>query len=438
MEADPRRDDFLKLLIERRHEVQQARDAAIRSGDAARAGHLDGIQHGLKIVANSVYGVMAEIDEKTTGAREADVFGVGHFLAPITREEHLGPYAFPPVAALFTSGARLIMAMLEVELRRRKVFWAFMDTDSVAVVGGPGVVRAVRKRLARLTPYAFGGDLLKLEPENEPDPRAKKDPRLYFYGISAKRYVLFNRADDGTIIVRKASEHGLGHLLPPDAAGGKDWIAETWTAILRWEGGEVKDIGDDLPFADLPALGRFPITKPSILAQFAHLNTRFHGEAGKRVPLPYAQQVKPFNFMLVAFPDTGDITTGGEAYWGNLEDGAGPGSGQGRHPIRPVAPYESDPQKWPLLPWVDLHTGRPVTLIWGRRDAGLVTGASRSRPTGTACAGTSHIRRPRRLGRTACPAGRTRGASCRAYAFAWPGSCTSARSPTNSRRRKPG
>jgi hypothetical protein len=38
---------------------------------------------------------------------------------------------------------------------------------------------------------------------------------LYVWAISAKRYALFNLDADGGPILRKASVHGLGHLLPP-------------------------------------------------------------------------------------------------------------------------------------------------------------------------------------------------------------------------------
>ncbi len=99
-----------------------------------------------------------------------------------------------------------------------------------------------------------------------------------------------------------------------------------------------------MSFANLPAVAQFPVTKPSLLTRFEHLNTT-PGPKGKRVPRPLAQQVKPFNFMLVAFPDTGDITTGGEAYWDESEDAADSPSAALRLPIRPIAPFESDPTK---------------------------------------------------------------------------------------------
>jgi hypothetical protein len=366
MEVHPRNQDLFHALIEQRHEVQQRASAAMSAGAVNNAKYLEALQHGLKILANAMYGIFAEVDEKMTGATAATVCGLRRFTARITKEEHPGRYAFPILAALITSAARLVLAMLECELRRCGATYAFCDTDSVAIVGPRETVQEIRGRFAALTPYSFGGDLLKLEPENEPDPHAKSDPSLYCLAISAKRYVLFNIGDDGAIIVRKFSEHGLGHLIWPGEVG----MQEAWAEMIRWVRGRTKNVGDGLNFADLPALGRFPITKPSVLKRFGNINTCIDAKTKKRVARPYAQQIKPFNFMLAAFPHTEDITTGGEAYWNDQDDVDDPLRFLGRQPIRPIAPYEPDPRKWGRLQWVDLHTERLVRLYWSHKTAG--------------------------------------------------------------------
>ncbi len=381
-DIDPRRDDFIRLLIERRHEFQRAKGDAERGGDAERARHLDAMQNGLKIVANSVYGVLAEVDDEPSRPHKVEVFGVERFVTQTSRDEKLGRYAFGPLAALITSGARLILAIVEAELRQRGATYAFCDTDSVAVAGDSKVVEAVRTRLARLVPYGFGGELLKVENENHAlvDPRDPKrgvhhrklEP-LYCFAVSAKRYVLFNRAKRGTIIIRRPSEHGLGHLLSPTRRDEETWIHQTWTAIVQGAATHGRST-KMLPFANTPALAQISISKPSVLKLFDSLNTRADSGTGKRTALPYARQVKPFNFMLIAFPDTGDITTGGEAYWDQDRATSTDGKGQ---PIRPVAPYESDSRKWPRLAWIDRHTGRAVRLAWGRELDGTVTQAIR-------------------------------------------------------------
>jgi hypothetical protein len=359
VEVDPWRDDFFRVLIEKRHGFQQSRDTAKIAGDGARARYFDGLQQGLKIIANATsYGIFAEVDDKTTGAKEADVHGLWRFTADISREEHPGAFAFSPFAALITSAARLMLAMVEVELKARGATYAFADTDSMAVVGSSEIVDSIRAKFAALTPYIFGGDLLKLEDENRVDPRVALDPQLYCYGISAKRYALFNNSDDGSVIIRKPSEHGLGYLMSPSPdIEDRAWMGEFWAAIARWAKGQIPEPAVGMPFSHLPALGRFPIARPSVLQRFGQ---PVAGLGGRKSPGSVHPEIRPFNFMLAAFPHTGDITTGGEAYWehqrGDLT------LLRTRQPIRPIAPYEQDPSKWRSLPWVDLHTGKPVKL----------------------------------------------------------------------------
>lgn len=81
--------------------------------------------------------------------------------------------------------------------------------------------------------------------------------------------------------------------------------------------------------------------------------------ASTRVRKPFAEQVKPTSFLLVAYLNTGTLIR--EAYreaHGHLA---------GVRPIRPVAPYDSNPKNWPKLPWQDLHTGELVTLSWSKK-----------------------------------------------------------------------
>lgn len=377
--VDPQQHDFFRVLIEKRHEFQQARDAAGAVDDTVHAKYLDGVQQGLKIIANATsYGIFAEIDEKRTGAKQAEVYGLWHFRASITQEEHPGPFSFAPLAALATSAARLMLAMAETELKARGATFAFADTDSMAIVGPTEVVRAVRLRFAHLTPYAFGGDLLKIEEENQPVSRAAADPSLYCLAISAKRYVLFNIADDGSIIIRKQSEHGLGHLLSPvPGEGSKGWMDELWAAIVKWARRDAPQPAAALPFANLPALGKFPIMRPIVLERLGKIRTRRGRGATMEVRLQHTLVVRPFNFLLAAYPDTGDITSGGEAYWKDPEPRGRWRPSRLKQPIRPIAPYEQDPRKWRGLKWVDLHTGRSVRLSWTAEPTYLETGAIR-------------------------------------------------------------
>ena len=58
------------------------------------------------------------------------------------------------------------------------------------------------------------GSVLEIEKENFVEKTGLRK-QLYCYAISAKRYALFNLDRSGIPILRKVSEHGLGHLLPP-------------------------------------------------------------------------------------------------------------------------------------------------------------------------------------------------------------------------------
>ena len=88
--------------------------------------------------------------------------------------------------------------------------------------------------------------------------------------------------------LRKASEHGLGLYLSP--TGRRGWIeAEAAPFLLdRLRGGTPAEPG----WLDLPAMTRLSASTPHMLRPFRTVNR------GK----PYAEQVKPFNFLLSPHP----------------------------------------------------------------------------------------------------------------------------------------
>ena len=68
------------------------------------------------------------------------------------------------------------------------------------------------------------GSILEFEDQNfalDASRRKQLEP-LYCAAISAKRYAMFNIDSAGEPIIRKASAHGLGHLLPPYSDEAKD------------------------------------------------------------------------------------------------------------------------------------------------------------------------------------------------------------------------
>jgi hypothetical protein len=79
----------------------------------------------------------------------------------------------------------------------------------------------IRDWFQPLNPYKHDVQLFNLEKENhrlkdyEGGKTTKEREPLYCLAVSAKRYVLFNWAPDGTPIIRKASGHGLGDVMLP-------------------------------------------------------------------------------------------------------------------------------------------------------------------------------------------------------------------------------
>jgi hypothetical protein len=360
--VDPRTQDFFRVAIEERHRLE--RREHLSAEDRKR---LDPF---LKVLANSAgYGIYAEMnphDLPKGEKQQIEVYGNWDesFISPVHSPEEPGAYCFPPFAACIAGAARLMLALLERCVTDAGGTYAMADTDSMGVVatevGGlvpcPGgsqqlpdgreAVRALswddvdeaRKRFEALNPYdreAVPGSVLKLEPENR-DPVTEERRQLWCYALSAKRYALFNLDDDGRPQLRKNSEHGLGHLLNPtdlpdiEEDAEEDEEREAWMRTL-WEGIVTVAMGHRYSWPewlDRPALGRITASSPEMLRPFKTYNR------GK----PYAQQVKPYNFLLTAF-----VRRFGHP------DGVNPAK------FHLVAPFESDPRKWTKLAWMNLY-----------------------------------------------------------------------------------
>jgi hypothetical protein len=258
VEIDPARADFFATVIEQRKLIQ--RNTNLPQGERERLSAF------LKVLANSgCYGIFAEINSTDLGARSEPVTIHGLF-DPFTQRmrtvEAPGSYSFPPLAACITAAARLMLAFLERVVTDAGGNWVFCDTDSMAVVatrhggtvpcrGGPltnrddepGIhglsweqIDEIIERFTALNPYDpehVPGSLLELEKWNLDADRGER-LQLYCYAISAKRYALYNLDDDRRPILRKPSEHGLGHLLNPTDPDGddRDWISQLWQRIL--------------------------------------------------------------------------------------------------------------------------------------------------------------------------------------------------------------
>lgn len=316
---DLQRDDFFTKVIDLRSEIKQQMKAA---GNQEEAAHFNSLQLALKLLANSTsYGALVEINqEEATKNTEPAMFYTADGEARrswVDRREIPGKYFAGPIGALIPAGGRLLLAIAEKLAEEHGITYAMCDTDSMAFARPDCMDRAVfrqavasiRDWFTLLSPYTGKPPIFEDEDVNRwqdaPEP-------LYFLGVSAKRYVLYNRVADGSYRIRKFSSHGLGALNQPYAdhsskagtpepstnvheLGGPRWVYDLWYHfIAAWEAGSYPD-GSALP-SDEDGCFYQPVDSSLKLPAFhrvtnatAHLNQQF-----SKIP-----DMRPFNFFTV-------------------------------------------------------------------------------------------------------------------------------------------
>ena len=316
--VDPVTDDFYRRLIDLRRTVKDRAKAA--PPDEREA--LDAEQLALKILANATsYGSFVEFNvEEQDDCVTALCYGPSEsaFSVKVHQIEKPGTYFHPLLATLITGAARLMLAITERLALDAGIDWAFCDTDSMALAQPTSMTyedfqsraHSVQRWFDSLNQYKQKGSLLKIEDANYCIKNGRVTENLeplYCWAVSSKRYALFNLDANGKPVVRKASAHGLGHLLPPyrehadpvnipnplaplSEIGVERWQYDLWYRIvetgLKGMPGQVSLVG--LPGLTAPAASRYAATTPVLLRWFKTYNE------GK----PYRQQVRPFNFLL--------------------------------------------------------------------------------------------------------------------------------------------
>jgi hypothetical protein len=376
--VDPGSEDFIRRLVELRAEVRAGQAQAEATGHTSLEAELDATQQAMKITANgTAYGSAIELNpiEHRKGAwvRVHLPDGTSYRLHR-ERTEEPGRWFHPLIATLVAGAGRLLLASAMRLVNDLGGSWAFCDTDSLFIIatehgrlipclGGsqhtPSGERAIKAlsweealkivgAFASLDPYLSPGhpkSILEVEDENY-DPHTHEQREIECLAIAAKRYGLFTRRPDGTPQLvstakkktkKKRSEHGLGHLLPPYArdpeASEPKWLDEWWEHLLYLELGYADH--PEPSWFDHPAVGRLTVTSQRDASAFAAYNAA----------LPYAEQVKPWNFLAIAHPaDTERARVNGA---GSL-----------------IAPFERDPIKRLHADWIDRNQpGQPSCRI---------------------------------------------------------------------------
>jgi DNA polymerase type B, organellar and viral len=355
---EPASDDFFRVSVEQRQRFKSAPNLAAEERDR--------LVQSLKTIANSgSYGIFAEMNPEELEANERaqiNVYGLDEpFACSSTAPENPGEFFFAPIAALIPAAARLMLTLLECCVREAGGTYAFCDTDSMAIVATRNgthleelgtkalswaEVDEIIARFSKLNPYNFADDndsILKIEDENFSD---GERIQLHALCVSAKRYALFRQTHNGSLELRKCSEHGLGHLLNPIDPDSEQptnrkrvpkWIECLWEMMIRRHLGENPNLPD---WIDKPALSRVAATKPEIVRRLNHAQKR----------APYADQVKPTNFVLAAHVKP-----------------MGHPEGVDPEQFQLIAPYSSDPRQWLKLKWIDRYSGKafPITTLNG-------------------------------------------------------------------------
>ena len=381
--VDPATDDFYKRVIDLRRSVKARRKAREREGAGeAELKRLDSEQLALKILANATsYGIFIELNVDEPEETEFQVklhASAGTRHANTVRRENPGEYFHPLLGTLITGAARLMLAITERLLIDAGLDWAFCDTDSIAFAAPRKMslstfekrVRKVCAWFDRLNPYAQAGSILEFEDQNFSRELLRRDELepLFCAAVSAKRYALLNLDAAGEPIIRKASAHGLGHLLPPyddkDNPGVRDsgvllWQEDLWKAII-------KSIHSPNP-NELPLDWREELKHPGVSQYTAATPYRLAWFTDFNRDQPYARRVKPFNFLLEFYARRPDEM----ARLGLLRT-----SDHTKRRPKPVSPYSRNP--YGMLPRVrDRVTRDSVGQEWLRTSAETLRGYHR-------------------------------------------------------------
>jgi len=357
LKVDPTIGDMFQLVIEKRKSP----------------GTDESTSRFLKLFANSgSYGIFSEFTMKPYAVENVQVMDVttgdSRFEHSGTVTEEPGAWCFPPIATTITGAARLMLALLEQAVLDSGGWWAFCDTDSMAIIcnndgslipcpGGPYRDGENRECVRALTPAQTATIRERFDTELNPYNRdtiphlLKHEYSATVYAVSAKRYATYTLNDSGRVdhvtdnegkTVSLGKQHGVGYLLPPTMdrddpecpldLTDRDWIDALWRTVIERDLGLPETDRQIRGWDELAALTRLTVTSPYLLNLVRRLND------GKE----WSEQVKPFNFLNML---TGDATLHSSSAL--------------------VAPYSVDTRNVSDREWFSLHDGTIQRIRYG-------------------------------------------------------------------------
>ena len=255
--VNPRKDNFIQRLVERRLELKQDSQNDLD----------EIIQNTIKIIANTAsYGDYIQVNTAVTkqngDSNFVTVYGNDKPFEvdtkTIAKKETPARHFNPIIGTFLTAGARLVLAAAEsIVLQNKDGYVAYMDTDSIFISSQHAT--QVQEFFQKLNPYNNENvSMFKIETENE-----KLLEDVNFYGISSKRYVLYDD-DKNNFAIHKCTLHGLGYLLDVDE---KQW----WCDVLamHYFPEKKQDIFDK--YENKYAVSKLSITTPNVLKRFSRL-----------------------------------------------------------------------------------------------------------------------------------------------------------------------
>ena len=262
---NPRKENFIEQLIEKRLEMKQSLSSSEDcDGDKT-------IQNAIKIIANTAsYGIHIQVNSEKSEKQNEPVMVYGVDDEPfsasqnsLSRKEIPAKHFNPILGVFLPAAARLVLAAAEnLVTSHREGYVAYMDTDSIMVSPKHAII--IQEFFQNLNPYHNNKDVKFFKIEKSDD--GKPLENILFYGISSKRYVLFENHDEpkNKFNIYKFTSHGFAHLLDVDE---RQW----WHDILQMHYHPKSKQAILDKYDSTYAISKMNITTPNTLKRFSNL-----------------------------------------------------------------------------------------------------------------------------------------------------------------------